>query len=196
MRAGGGRVRQRSVEDLLEIPDELRSHELLDGELIEREPPSVSDGIVEFGLLAFLAPFRRFGGPGGDAGWAFAVSPELALGPNDVCRPLLAGWRRARLVDAPDAALWRVVPDFVVEVAGSPRDATQEYRRAAYHRVGVPHLWIVDPQARHLHVLRCGEKSYESIQSAWGDERVFAEPFDVLELIVSDLFGEDDDSVD
>ncbi len=193
MGSGDERMSARSFGELPALPDEDRSHELLDGELVERAPCSVEQGAAEFGLLAFLGQFRRAGERGEEDGWLFAVGPELALGPRDVFRPLLAGWVRRRLAEVPPEKPLRVVPDFVVELDSAPRTAEQDRRLAIYHRSAVRYIWLVDAEARRLLVLERGDDEYCELVTAWGRERVFAEPFDAIEVGVSDLLGDDYD---
>jgi len=193
MEDGEDRASGEGFGELLAIPDEDRRHELLDGELVERAPSSVNHGAAEFGLLAFLGQFRRAGERGEEDGWVFAVGPELALGPRDVFRPLLAGWIRRRLAAVPAEKPLRVVPDFVVELDSAPRTAEQDRRLATYHRAAVRYVWLVDAEARRLLVLERGDDEYCELVTAWGRERVFAEPFDAIEVGVSDILGDDDD---
>ncbi len=61
----------------------------------------------------------------------------------------------------------------------------------SYQRCQVPHHWIVDPTAAVLMVYRWGEAGYTLAITARRDERVFAEPFEAVELQVGLLFGDD-----
>jgi len=55
-------------------------------------------------------PFDR--GRDGPGGWVILFEPELHLGPRpDKLAPDLAGWRRERLTELPDAAAFTLVPD-------------------------------------------------------------------------------------
>jgi hypothetical protein len=65
-------------------------------------------------------PFDR-GRGGGPGGWILLDEPELHLG-GDILVPDLAGWRRERMPEVPDAAYTTLAPDWVCEVLSpSPR---------------------------------------------------------------------------
>lgn len=62
-----------------------------------------------------------------------------------------------------------------------------------YHRCGVPHYWIVDPDQETLTVYRWTADGYLVALTAQREERVRAEPFSEMELSVGTLFGDDSD---
>ena len=127
-------------------------------------------------------PFRR--GRGGPGGWILLDEPELHLGPRtDVLVPDLAGWRKERVAELPEADYFVVAPDWVAEVL-SP--STLRLDRGAklgiYRREGVRHVWLVDPVARTLEVFRLTGDVYGWVATHEGDAVVRAEPFDAIEL--------------
>ena len=99
----------------------------------------------------------RLGGPfmdgaGGPGGWWILDGPEVHWELNRVVTvPDLAGWRRERLPEMPDDHRFTVLPDWLCEIL-SP--ATCEYdlkeKVPLYARCGVPHLWLIDPDAPWL----------------------------------------------
>ncbi|MBN2193605.1 MAG: Uma2 family endonuclease [Polyangiaceae bacterium] len=183
-----GASNSTDLDDRLVGSDVDSGTELLGGEVVERAPLSVSHGAAVFGLMAFLEPFRRQG-----QGWLFAARPELAFGPSDRCRPLLAGWIRHRIAEVSAEAALRIAPDYVVDLESTPRTPDEERRLRIYGREGVGHLWLVEPDLRRLIVLRHTTTGYLEVARAAGSERVFAEPFDAVELSVAGLFGDDDE---
>ena len=60
-----------------------------------------------------------------------------------------------------------------------------------YHRAGVPHYWILDPDTKSLAVYRNSHEGYVNILVAHAGDTVRAEPFDAVEIRVGLLFGED-----
>ena len=78
---------------------------------------------------------------------------------------------------APDEPI-RVVPDWVCEVLSRSNRA---YDRATkfpfYARVGVSHLWVVDPEARVVEVKRLEGKRYSDIAVFAAEATLSAEPF-------------------
>jgi Uma2 family endonuclease len=132
------------------------------------------------------SPFHR--GRGGPGGWIILDEPELHLG-ADVLVPDLAGWRRERLPEVPDAAFFELAPDWACEVL-SPSTSLLDRRRKLpiYAREGVAHVWLVDPKARSVEVFRLSEGSYLYVAVHGEDERVRLEPFAAVELELSALW--------
>jgi Uma2 family endonuclease len=62
----------------------------------------------------------------------------------------------------------------------------------AYHRCGVPHYWIVDPEHETLTVYRWETPGYVVALAAGRDETVRAEPFGAIDVRVALMFGAED----
>ena len=58
-----------------------------------------------------------------------------------------------------------------------------------YHRHGVGHLWLVDPEARALQVFRRVPDGWLLALITGGDGAVRAEPFDAIELDLGALWS-------
>lgn len=169
-----------TYEDLAKVPAHQVA-EILDGELIVSPRPAARHAQASSVMGSdLLGPFQR--GLGGPGGWWILDEPELHLG-ADVLVPDLAGWRRERMPAIPDVAAFSLAPDWVTEVV-SPSTARHDrvQKLAIYARDGVRHVWLVDPIARVLEVLRL-ESGRWLLAAAHGDnEKVRAEPFDAIEL--------------
>ncbi|MBM7113595.1 Uma2 family endonuclease [Archangium primigenium] len=155
--------------------------EILAGQLIVSPRPASPHSAANFALAGALGgPFQR--DRPGPEGWWFFAEPELRLGP-DVVVPDLAGWRRSRMPVRRPVPNFTLAPDWVCEVL-SPSTARidRTLKKRFYAREGVEYVWLVDPVARTLEVLRRHEDPWLE-RGAWsGDARVRAEPFDALEL--------------
>jgi Uma2 family endonuclease len=58
-----------------------------------------------------------------------------------------------------------------------------------YAAAGVPHYWILDPDARALQPYRLGEQGYEPL-GTFGPGTIFSpELFPGLEITIDDLWG-------
>lgn len=123
-------------------------------------------------------PFRR--GRGGPGGWLILDEPELHLA-QDIVVPDLGGWRRERLPVLPDQAFIALAPDWACEVL-SPSTAVFDRRDKlpVYAREQVTHVWLVDPSARLLEVLRLDGATYRIVATHAGDDAIRAEPFDAI----------------
>lgn len=184
-----------TLEDLLAIPDERRFHELIGGDLVEKDAASGKHGESQTRLGRKLGPFdRRPGGPPDrPGGWRFASEVEIYFDVKNTLRPDCAGWRRERLPEMPVEVPIRVVPDWVCEILSTNRANDLVKKKRVYHGHHVEHYWILDPIAETLLVNRWGPDGYIETLAAQRGERVRAEPFEAIELDVGVLFGEDDE---
>jgi Uma2 family endonuclease len=184
-----------TIADLLAIPENERFHEIIGGELVRKAMPSIRHGGAQAGLTIQIggAYNRRPGGrlPGG---WRFATETEIRFEDKEVYRPDVAGWRRDRLPELPDEFPMTVRPDWVCEIVSPSNERNDVVRKMrTYQRSGVPHYWIIDPIAETLIVYRWTEGGFLLVQSAQGEERVRAEPFDAVSLSVRGLLEGNDD---
>jgi Uma2 family endonuclease len=115
--------------------------------------------------------------------------PELHLA-ADILVPDTGGWRRERMPEMPvDQAFLTLAPDWVAEVQ-SPSTAALDraYKLPIYARERIAHVWMIDPEAKTLEVLRLDGDSYRIVMVASGADRVRAEPFDAIELDLAILW--------
>jgi Uma2 family endonuclease len=90
----------------------------------------------------------------------------------------------------PDAPYFELSPDWVCEVL-SPSTASLDRTKKlfVYAREKVGHMWIVDPLARTLEILRLDGDTYRIAAVAEGDAKVRAEPFEAIELDLAILWA-------
>ncbi len=176
-----------TVADLAALPDTVVG-ELVGGELHVSPRPAAIHAGATVGLNDELGPpFRR--GRGGPGGWVILIEPELHLG-ADVLVPDMAGWRRARMPEMPEVVAFELAPDWVAEVLSPSTARFDRHRKlGAYAQHGVSHVWLIDPAARLLEVLRLDGATYRLALTASDDQRVRAEPFDAIELELAVLWA-------
>lgn len=163
--------------------------ELIFGVLHSHPRPAIPHAHVATALGGeIFGPFHR--GRGGPGGWIILDEPEIHLGPEpDVVVPDLAGWRRARVAHAPDAAYVSVAPDWVCEVLSPSTEAIDRSdKMTLYARDSVGHLWLIDPTSETLEVFRLHGDAWRMINTWNGRITVRAEPFDAFELDLSVLW--------
>jgi Uma2 family endonuclease len=174
-------------DDLVRVhADDRRVHEVIGGSLEPAPRPLPRHGRAQAQLSGRLLPFDP--GPP-DGGWWIVVEPDVRLSPHDIVAPDLAGWRRSRMPALPDARPVDLVPDWLCEVV-SPGRARQDRVRKAnlYLRSGVPHYWIVDPDARTLEAFEAREGGWLRL-GGWSDgDTVRIAPFEAVEIDVGGLF--------
>jgi len=175
--------------DLVALPSDVHA-EVLAGEIVTAPAPLPRHSKVQRAAGRFVGgPFDDDDGRGGPGGWWIFVEVDVALGPHDIVRPDLAGWRRPRLPRPGAARPIEVVPDWVAEIlspATAARDRVQ--KRNLYARAGILHYWLIDPETRVLEalVLRDG---------VWLEAGVYDDshtartpPFEAIEIEVGGMF--------
>lgn len=139
-------------EDLLEITDRLMP-ELVDGELLEREPMGQRADEVGSRIIYYLTGYSLtlLSGVVNGAHGSIQVFPD---DPNKVRIPDVAFTRRDRM---PGGEAFeghsRVVPDLAVEVV-SPNDKLGEFeaKMKDYQSAAIPLIWVVNPELRTVRV--------------------------------------------
>ena len=159
--------------DLERFPDDGYQYEIWHGELVRMAPAGGRHGECEAKLVTALGV--QMGAIGrvytGDTGFLLREQPDELVSPD------VAFVRHDRLPPPPERIRYlRVVPDLVVEIR-SPNDAEAEVRAklSLYLEVGVPLVWIVDPQKQIVEEVRASA-------GGPGDSRLMrADAGDVLE---------------
>lgn len=184
-----------TISDLLAIPENERFHEIIGGELVRKALPSMRHGRSQARLTIRIGgPYDRRPGGRFPGGWWFATETEIRFADTEVYRPDLAGWRRERLPELPREFPVTTRPDWVCEILSPSNERNDVVRKMrTYQRSGVPHYWVLDPVAETLIVYRWTEGGYLLVQSAQGEERIAAEPFDAVTLSVHGLLEGDED---
>ena len=180
--------RPATYDDLLKVPDNLVA-EILDGELYATPRPAPKHADASSGLSGALRnPFDR--GRDGPGGWRILAEPELHLA-ADIVVPDLAGWKRVRLPALPDEAFFSVAPDWACEVLAPSTAAIDRVKKLRiYARERVAHVWLADPIARTLEILRLEGELWTILSTSSGLAVLRAEPFDAIELDLSLLWEE------
>jgi Uma2 family endonuclease len=181
--------RRATYADVLAAPPHVIA-EVIDGVLYTQPRPATPHTLASSALGEELGPpFRR--GRGGPGGWLLLDEPELHLGAEpDIVVPDLAGWRRERMPELPDAPYLTLAPDWACEVLSPRTQALDRTRKLPlYAREGVTHVWLIDPLAQTLEVYRLDGDTYRLVATHAGTATVRAEPFDAVELELAALWA-------
>ncbi|MCF7992872.1 MAG: Uma2 family endonuclease [Thiohalocapsa sp.] len=198
--------RQRaSYQDVLSLPDNLIG-EILDNELHIHPRPTPREaracstlaGTLGANLsVAYESPpqdlqaaYNASQRDDGDAaGWWLFDGPELHLG-TDVLVPDLAAWRQARFPALPGATWFDEPPDWICEIL-SPSTARTDraIKMAIYAREQVPHLWLIDPDARTLEIYALHDAlRWLLLATLKENDATRQSPFDSIEFALGDLW--------
>ena len=176
--------------DLEALPERFVG-ELIDGTLYAQPRPGYPHVQAASMLLVLLgAAFgRRSGDDGGrPGGWCLLAEPELHFG-ADVLVPDIAGWRRERMPQVPNVPWTDLAPDWLAVVTSpSTEQLDRGLKLEVYHRVGVAHVWLVEPLARRVEVLRWNEAGWLLAATHLGDAEAGIEPFAAVPLLLAELW--------
>lgn len=143
-----------TAEQLYELPDDGRRHELLRGTVVSEPLPSRLHGrtVTRFSeLLSGFVRARRLGAVyTGDTGFVLARHPDTVRGP-DVAFVSAERERETSGV----APFFPGAPDLAVEVR-SPHDRTSEVlaKVSDYLAAGCRLAWVADPESEEVLVFR------------------------------------------
>jgi Uma2 family endonuclease len=138
-------ARRWTREEVLALPSDGNRYELVDGDLLVSPTPRPLHQVAVSELSDLLKPYVR----AHQLGALFAVPADLDLSSDQIVQPDLFVSTRRRILTWEEVG----VPLLVVEVL-SPSNARADRitKRTIYQRAGVPTLWIVDLDARHIEV--------------------------------------------
>jgi Uma2 family endonuclease len=174
--------------DVLEKTDERA--EVIGGELVIETMTTFEHSDAQSGVVTELKRHFRGNGPDGKGGWWLGTEVTVIYGPRDGFRHDVAGWRKERVPVRPSGPRVETVPDWVCEVLSTNRRKDLVHKRHVLHTRGVRHYWVVDPEARTLEVLRHSPDGYVVLTTVAPGMRARLEPFDLVELDVTLLFGD------
>ena len=176
-----------TYEDLVEVPDNLVA-EIVDGDLHTSPRPAMQHALAATALGYVLGnPFHD--GIGGPGGWLILDEPELHLG-DDVVVPDLAGWRRERMADVPEAPWTSLAPDWICEVASPSTERLDRIEKLRiYAREGVTHAWLVNPLSKMLEVFRRDGQVWTRVAAQGNVGPVRLEPFEAIEWELGRLWA-------
>ena len=185
--------RPATYDDLVKLPDNLVA-EIVAGELHASPRPAPIHAVAGSSVGSVLMPPYHHG-RGGPGGWWILFEPELHVG-ADVLVPDIAGWRRTRLPAIPCTAYFPLAPDWLCEIL-SPSTARLDRSRKLdiYAREGVAHLWLVDPLAETLEVMKLAAGRWMLLATHAGTEVVRAKPFIEIEFELASLWVDEPDRV-
>jgi Uma2 family endonuclease len=179
-------ARPATYQDVIDAPPNMVA-EIASGRLHLHPRPASRHARASFRMAGQLdGPFQ--GDPGAPGGWHFAIEPELHFS-DDVLVPDLAGWRRERMPNYPDAAFFTLAPDWVCEILSpSTRRFDLTEKRALYGLNGVAHLWLLDPDAHTLEAFTLAAGTW-TLAAAFGDgDDVRAAPFETFAFPLAALW--------
>lgn len=172
-----GRIRL-TYDDYVGLPNDGKRYEILDGELFVTPAPTSRHQLVsinlEFVLLRHVREHRL--------GQIIDAPIDLILEPCTVAQPDILFIRAERGAIISERGI-EGPPDLVVEIL-SPSSVRQDRttKAALYARFGVPHYWILDPDARTFELYELEGDSYRLITKESDEATIRPALFPGLEI--------------
>jgi len=173
-----------TYEDYVDIPNDGRRYEILDGELCVTPAARPRHQLVSANLVWILEQHVR----PRRAGLIFTAPIDLILAPTTVLQPdlvFIASGRESiitgRGIEGP--------PDLVVEILSESSVRQDRGTKAAlYARFAIPHYWILDPDERVLETYELDDAEYRLTMRCGESGFARAAPFSDLSIPLADLW--------
>jgi Uma2 family endonuclease len=179
-----GRIRL-SIDEYMELPNDGKRYEILDGDLFVTPAPSPRHQKVSRKLQFFL--MLALERPG--LGEVYDAPIDVILSRHDIFQPDLVFIRRENL-HIVGAKNIQGVPDLLVEILSpSTRRTDVLLKSRVYARFRVPAYWIVDPDIDRIELFELEGESYRAAQVASRPEVLRPAAFPDLEIPLDEVFG-------
>jgi Uma2 family endonuclease len=185
---------ERVTVDALDAFEDGERVEVIDGELARDAAPTFEHSDAQGSVISEVKVHFRGRGPEGKGGWWLGTEVTVLYAKDQGLIHDVAGWRKERVPLRPTGPRVSERPDWACEILSTNKRRDLIQKRAVLHRAGVPHYWIMDLVAGRLTILRWHAEGYIVAAEALPGERARLEPFDVVELEVSRLFGDIDEA--
>lgn len=171
--------------ELEALPDTIVG-EVISGVVYTMGRPRPSHARIQRALGTDLGD-GRLGGPPPPSGWEILPEVEILFSTGESAVPDLSGWRVDRIAgDALEQNPVTVAPDWICEIlSSSTRRKDLGVKRAMYAARGVPHLWIVDPDARQLEAFSLDRGRWTLLKTFFEDDTADVAPFEGTPLLLS-----------
>ncbi len=173
-----------TYEDYLDLPDDGKRYEILEGELAVTPAPNVSHQWTLFKLGLILGSHVEEH----ELGTVLCAPCDVLLSEISVVQPdlLFVARERESIVEHQYV---KGPPDLVVEIL-SPGTAHRDQgaKRQLYAQHGVPYYWLIEPVNRELLVFQLDAGDYRQVAAARGNETLVAPPFPNLTIPLARLW--------
>jgi Uma2 family endonuclease len=175
-----------TYEDYLNLPDDGRRYEIIDGVLYVTNAPNRDHQYTVVRIVYQLLQFVESRGLG-----------EILTAPFEVhlserSRPVQPDvlFIRAERWPTVGANFFEGAPDLVVEVLSPGSRRTDLFIKSnAYEQAGVSEYWIANPKTRSVEIFTLVEGEYASLGEFTGDEIIRSVVLEGLEIVTSSLFN-------
>jgi Uma2 family endonuclease len=144
-----------TYEDYIQIPDDGRRHEIIDGVHYLSPSPTRAHQATLINLAARLLFFAKEH----QLGEIYPAPFDVLLSPNDVVQPDILFVSTARLGIITDANV-QGAPDLAIEIlSDSTRRRDETLKHDRYEQLGVQEYWILDCRRKTVRIFRRAQGS-------------------------------------
>jgi Uma2 family endonuclease len=178
-----GRIKL-SLDEFLELPNDGKRYQILDGELDATPAPSLRHQRVSGRLYALLKQQLEDRG----LGEVFATPVDVVLDRTNIVEPDLVFVSQARAGILTELRI-EGAPDLIIEILSpSSRRTDVIVKSELYARFGVQHYWTVDPDIDRIEAFALAERSYKLVATAQSPRELVLEAPAPLRLPLAEIF--------
>jgi Uma2 family endonuclease len=171
-----------TYEDYRQFPDDGMRYEILDGEIFMTPAPSPAHQYTSKRLQRTLEGYFE----GERRHLVFNAPIDVILSDADVVQPDLVVVQEGPQISARGI---EGTPLLLVEILSPSKPQYDRVTKARrYAERGVPHYWIVDPQARTVECFRLDRDNYQPVATGRDHDEVGVPGFDGLTLPLAALW--------
>lgn len=176
-----------TYEHYLELPNDGRRYEIIEGELYVSPAPTTKHQNVSISLASRLFEHVRRG----RLGRVLTAPCDVVLDQPSVVQPdiLYVSRERRNIITGPNI---QGAPDLVVEIISPSSTKTdRETKRDLYAKHGVRHYWLAEPFEEWVRAYELGADGfYELVAEAHGSQHFSAPPFPDLAIPLAELWDD------
>lgn len=181
-------VGRLTYDDIIALPEDLKRHEIIDGQIYSSSaPPLVHQHVLgELFMIAYSYIHAH------RLGWFYTYRVDVRLSPHDIVVPdLLFIPRELEAIHMYRGDV-QGAPPMIAEIIGpDTREVDTGLKFDLYQRSGVSEYWLVDYEARHFQLFVLREGRYQ--ESALEDGRARSEAIPGLVFDPAEAFSDLDD---
>lgn len=175
-----------TYDDYAALPDDGNRYEVIEGELVMAPAPRISHQECLTNLILITGTYVK----SHNLGRVLAAPCDVILDSRNVLQPDLIFISNARAEVVTEKNL-QGAPDLAVEILSPSslrRDRIQ--KRRIYARHGIPHLWLIDAQARTLEEFVLDGSTYRLASTGEDDEIFHPALFPGLDIPLKEVWGQ------
>jgi Uma2 family endonuclease len=159
-----------TTDDLIALPDDGNTYELIEGELIVSSAPTVTHQRVIGKLLYFIQSYLD-ANPVGEV----LPTPGVIFDRHNSVIPDIVFVTNEQLEQIGAEAHIKLAPALAVEVVSPGRENARRDRvkkLRVYGKFGVGEYWVADPEARTVEIYRPADGARALVATISGDEEI------------------------